>query len=201
MNYLLSVIITTNSLQSLVIAEVLYHHLFHWPLLKIIIIYHSYSVSAAQLEAILRLAYNVNTLKLNDDEDNLTQMIFCNTDQLGIGVNQQIRSLQNFCKLICNHLPNLKELSFLITDSDGNSIDRPSRIADGKNIFTKRLVSLIHFLVNHLQQLVSLHIEFFYWVSDKTPCFPDLIRRQMYEWPLSRSYRLRCSSEMLQVWL
>ncbi len=82
----------------------------------------------------------------------------------------------------------------------------PSRknynITDYKNESTKRIVNLIHFLVDHLQQLVSLYMSFDCWQSSETTsCFPHRVRRQLHEWPLNRTYRLRCSTEEIQLWL
>ncbi|CAF4102584.1 unnamed protein product [Rotaria sp. Silwood2] len=184
-----------------------------WSLIKKITIHGSYSVSAAQLEAILRIAYNVDTLELYDDMGHLTQLIFRNTDQVGIRVNQQIRSLhtiddtltmfnvQHFCKLLCSQLSNLKKLSFSIAHSDDNGTWIQSRIVNGENESTIRLVHVMHFLVNHLPQLASLHMFIRYSISSETPFFPHLIRQQLHEWPFSRPYRLQCSSTNIQIWL
>ncbi|CAF4475980.1 unnamed protein product [Rotaria sp. Silwood2] len=173
-------------------------------LLKQITIDWSYSVNAAQLEAILRLAYNVDALVLIDDIGLLTRMILHNTDQVGIHVNQQIRSLrtinealkmvniQCFCESFCRRLPNLEELSFSIAKSGHTGTWIPSHSVDDENKSIKRFVNAIHFLVNHLQQLISLHISFHYRVSSETPCFSHLLRRQLHEWSLSRPYRLQC---------
>ncbi|CAF1435310.1 unnamed protein product [Rotaria sordida] len=62
-----------------------------------------------------------------------------------------------------------------------------------QNESSKYIVNLVHFLVDHLQQLVSLCISF-KSTSSSTPCFPPTIRRQLYEWSLNRSYPLRSSS-------
>ncbi|CAF2939358.1 unnamed protein product, partial [Rotaria sp. Silwood2] len=93
-----------------------------WALLKQITIDWSYSVNTAQLEAILRVAHNVDTLVLIDNIGLLTRVILHNTDQVGIRVNQPIRSLctiketlrmvniQRFCESLCSRLSNLEEL-------------------------------------------------------------------------------------------
>ena len=106
---------------------------------------------------------------------------------------------QHFCMLLCNRLPNLKNLSFAICDPCWNQ----SSSANGKNKSTKHIIDHIHFLVDHLQQLVSLCIFFISWdLSElETACFLHLIRCQLDECPLSRPYRIRCSSEMIQIWL
>jgi hypothetical protein len=112
-----------------------------------------------------------------------------------------LQNAQHFCTLLSNRLPNLKKLSFNIQDSYRRWHWKLLRIVDGKNKSTKRIVDLIYFLVDHLQQLVSLHIEFFNSRSYNTPFFPHLIRQQLHQYPLSRPYRLRCSSEIIQIWL
>ncbi|CAF3852483.1 unnamed protein product [Rotaria sp. Silwood1] len=111
------------------------------------------------------------------------------------------RKAKDVCMLLCNRFPNLKEFSFTIYESWDFSTASPSYLADYKNESTKRIVNLIHFLVDHLQQLVSFHMNFIRSRSCETPCFPHLIRRQLHEWLLNRPYRLRCSTEEIQLWL
>ncbi|CAF3314427.1 unnamed protein product [Rotaria sp. Silwood2] len=108
---------------------------------------------------------------------------------------------EHFCTLLVRQLPYLKELRLLICDSYDNYCWIPSHILDGENKSTKRIIKLIHFLVHHLPQLVSLYMNFHYWNSSETPCFPHLIRRQIQEWSLNRPYRLQCSSKRIQIWL
>ncbi len=112
-----------------------------------------------------------------------------------------LQNAQHFCTLLSNRLPNLKKLSFNIQDSYRRWHWKPLRIVDGKNKSTQCIADLIYFLVDHLQQLVSLHIESFNSRSSNTSCFPHLIRRQLHQYPLIRPYRLRHSSEMIQIWL
>ncbi|CAF4319596.1 unnamed protein product [Rotaria sp. Silwood2] len=184
-----------------------------WSLIRKIRINNGAFVSAAELESILRMAYNVDTLKIYDDKGTLPRLILRNTDHLGTRINQQIRSLymddftltffnaEHFCTLLVRQLPYLKELRLLICDSYDNYCWIPSHILDGENKSTKRIIKLIHFLVHHLPQLVSLYMNFHYWNSSETPCFPHLIRRQIQEWSLNRPYRLQCSSKRIQIWL
>ncbi len=112
-----------------------------------------------------------------------------------------LRDAQDFCMLLCNRLPNLKKVVLRINDSCDGWSWRPSCIVDGQNKSTKLILNFIRFLVDHLQQLVSLQINFFSMKYSNTPCFPHLIRRQLHRYPLTRPYRLRCSSEMIQLWL
>ncbi|CAF3623642.1 unnamed protein product [Rotaria sp. Silwood1] len=63
-------------------------------------------------------------------------------------------------------------------------------IIDGKYEFTKRIVNLICFLVNHLQELVSLHIKFSNQTFLETLCFSNLIRQQLHQYAFSQSYQL-----------
>lgn len=112
-----------------------------------------------------------------------------------------LQNTQRFCTLLSNRLPNLKKVSFNICASYDGWIWKPSRIIDRKNKSTKRVVNLIYYLVDHLKQLVSLYITFHDWNLSETPCFPHLIRQQFHQYLPSRPYRLRCSSEMIQIWL
>jgi hypothetical protein len=48
-------------------------------------------ISAFELEAILRMAYNVHTLQI-DDSDILSGALFSDTDNLGTRVNEQVRN-------------------------------------------------------------------------------------------------------------
>ncbi|CAF2142199.1 unnamed protein product [Rotaria magnacalcarata] len=134
-------------------------------------------VSAAELEAILQMIYNVRALDLGILSGILLHRILRNHGNLGTRVNQHIQSLdiddvaltlgsaQRLCTLLSNQLFNLKQVSFCIYDSYRQWNWRPSSIIDVKNESTKRIINLIYFLVDHLQQLVSLHIKF----SRRTP--------------------------------
>ena len=113
-----------------------------------------------------------------------------------------LQDAQHFCTLLSNRLANLKKVSFNIYDSSNQWTWEPSRIVDGKNKSTKLIVNLIYYLVDHLHELISLRINFYeHRLEAEKPCFPHLIRRELYEYPLSRPYRLRCDSCNLQIWL
>lgn len=63
-----------------------------WTLLtKIRVVDHRYVITAAELEAILRMAYNVHTLQI--DSNVLFDAIFSNIDNLGIRINEQVSSI------------------------------------------------------------------------------------------------------------
>jgi len=111
-----------------------------------------------------------------------------------------MRNAEYFCMLLCNRLPNLKNVSFCIYESYGGYSWKRSHGVNGKNESTKLIIKFIRFLVDHLQQLLSLCI-FFSGDSSHTSCFPYLIRRELNECPLSRPCRLRCFSEMIHIWL
>ncbi|CAF4404986.1 unnamed protein product [Rotaria magnacalcarata] len=137
-----------------------------WSLLTHIEINHSDVITQHTLESLLRLAYNANTLEIFDDRGILFRTILHTGDNFGTLINQQIKSLdiydaswalqnvQRFCILLSNQYPNLKTLSFTICDSYRHWNWKPSRIDDGKNKSTKRIVNLIYLLVSHLQQLI-----------------------------------------------
>ncbi|CAF0994060.1 unnamed protein product [Rotaria sordida] len=183
-----------------------------WSSLKKISIENNSTISPAQLASILKSAYNIHTLEINDEDSNLVHALLNNEDNLGTIVNRQIQSLhlmdwslamsnmEDFCTLLTNQLPNLKDVSFAIFKSfRGLQSKLPHTVVD-QNESSKYIVNLVRFLVDHLQQLVSLSISF-KSTSSSSPCFPPTIRRQLYEWPLNRSYRLRCSFEEIQIWL
>ncbi|CAF2443312.1 unnamed protein product [Rotaria sp. Silwood2] len=183
-----------------------------WSLLTNISINHSYVLTPATLESILRMAYNVHTLEIFDDCGILFRPIL-NNHNLTTLINQQIESLEIFditltlqnaqriCTLLSNRLANLKKLSFNICDAYRRWKWKPSCIVDGKNKSTRRILTLIYLLVNKLQKLVSLHIGFCNSEFHDTPCFPHLIRRQLHEYPLNRPFRLRFSSNAIELWL
>jgi hypothetical protein len=108
---------------------------------------------------------------------------------------------QHFCTLLCNRLFYLKNISFNIYDSHSEWTWKPSCIVNGEHESTKRIVNLIYYLVDHMQQLVSLQINFVQWIPSDTPCFPHLIRRNLREQPLGRPYRLLTSPYRIHIWL
>ncbi|CAF2115476.1 unnamed protein product [Rotaria magnacalcarata] len=184
-----------------------------WSLLRKTSIDEGDVVTAAELESILRMAYNVHTLEVLEDSGFFAHAILHNIDNLGTLVNQQVQTLilndrtltfkntEEFCILVSNQLPNLKNISFNINDSYDGWSWRPSRIVDGENKSTKLVLNVIYSLVDHLQQLVSLHMNLVNFGRYDTPCFPHVIRQQLRQNPLNRLYRLRCSAESIQVWL
>ena len=48
-------------------------------------------IKASELEAILRMVYNVHTLQI-DDSDILPEAIFCDNDNLGTRINERVSS-------------------------------------------------------------------------------------------------------------
>ena len=111
------------------------------------------------------------------------------------------KNAQEFCRLLSNQLPNLKKVKFNIYDSYDGWTWRPSRIVDGENESTKHILNIIYCLVDHMQQLVSLYIDFIDFPRSEKPCFHHLIRQQLHQYPLNRPYRLRCSADSIQIWL
>ncbi len=111
-----------------------------------------------------------------------------------------LKNAERFCTLLSNRLPNLKKVWFVIHDSYEQWTWKPLRIVDGKNKSTKLIVNLIYFLVDHLQQVVSLQITFFSMKYSNIPCFPHLIQQQLHQYPISQPYRLRCPSDMIELW-
>lgn len=61
-----------------------------WSLLKKISIDDGAIISAAELEAILQMAYNVDTLQISHDRGIINDGIFRDTDGLGTRVNRQV---------------------------------------------------------------------------------------------------------------
>ncbi|CAF1304778.1 unnamed protein product [Rotaria sp. Silwood1] len=172
--------------------------------------------SRMPLVKICRLPFNYDGSNINQKENfslgyQMTLPKLLNTNHLrtltvvkSLDIYDTAWTLQNaerFCTLLSNRFSNLKTLSITICDSYDRWKWRPSHIIDGKNKSTKRILSIIYLLVDRLTQLVSLYIYFFNEAFSDTPCFPYLIRRQLYQYPLSRPYRLRCSSNIIQVWL
>ncbi|CAF1234545.1 unnamed protein product [Rotaria sordida] len=201
----------TNRIRDLVNSINSISSLVPWSLLTHIQINGSDIITQYTLKSMLQMAYNVHTLEIFDDRGILFRSMLHNKDNFGTLINQQIKSLnifditwtlqnvQRFCTLLSNQFPNLKTLSFTISDSYLYWQWKPSCIIDGKNKSTKRIVNLISLLVDHLQQLVWLEINFCNLNVSNTPCFPNLIRRQLHQYPLSRPCRLRCSNNMTQI--
>ncbi|CAF0779352.1 unnamed protein product [Adineta steineri] len=176
--------------------------LIPWTLIRKISIEEDVNITAIEFESILQMASHVHTLSIAGFRGYLSRAILHNQNDLGTRVNKQIDSFdtddcslrlhnaKDFCKLISYRLPNLKELSFSIYE-----------VFREKDKSTKKIIDLIHFLVDHLQQLVFLSLIISSETNSKTRCFPHKIRRQLYEQPLNRSYRLKCSSQLIQIWL
>ncbi len=61
-----------------------------WSLLTKIVIDGSYFISAAELEAILRMSYNVHTLQIKEDNGSLCRAILFDTANLATRINQQV---------------------------------------------------------------------------------------------------------------
>jgi hypothetical protein len=61
-----------------------------WSLLKKISIDDDAIISAAELKAILQMAYNVDTLQISHNEGILNDAIFRDTDSIGARVNRQV---------------------------------------------------------------------------------------------------------------
>jgi hypothetical protein len=111
-----------------------------------------------------------------------------------------LHNIERFCTLL-NQFCNLKIFSFTIYDSYHVWDWKPSRMKDGKNKSTKRIVNLIYLIVDRLQQLVYLRIYFSDMLQHDTPYFPHLVRRQLHQYPPSRRCRLRCFTKNIQIWL
>ncbi|CAF2813283.1 unnamed protein product [Rotaria sp. Silwood2] len=202
-----------NHIRDLGKSECSISSLVPWSLLTHIEINHSDVITQHILQLLLRMAYNVHTLVIIDDRGSLFRTILHNKNNFGTRINQQIKSLtiydasctlqnvQRFCTLLSKQFINLKTLSFTICDSYSHWRWKPSRIKDGKNKCTKRIVNLIYLLVNYLQELVWLRISFCNIFHSDTPYFPHLIRRELYQYPLSRPCRLRCSNHSFEVWI
>ena len=62
-----------------------------WSLLTKISIDEGDVVTTAELESILRMAYNVHTLVIRDDRGVFSHAILHNIDNIGTRVNQQVR--------------------------------------------------------------------------------------------------------------
>ncbi|CAM4954257.1 unnamed protein product [Rotaria socialis] len=104
--------------------------------------------------------------------------------------------VRRFRTSLSKRLPNLKHVSFCIYYERHQ---RSSNIVDYNNKSIKYILNLIISLVDRLKQLVTLDISF---VSDEhcnVRCFPRLIRHQLYQHPLSRPYRLRCTFNNITI--
>jgi hypothetical protein len=108
---------------------------------------------------------------------------------------------ERFCVRLYHQLPNLKNISFHIFNSYGSQEWKPLCVVDGKNKSTIMIVNIIRFIVDKFEELISLYIHFIRQAQYHSPCFPHLIRKQLHEQPLSRSYRLQCSDDLIQIWL
>ncbi|CAF1404229.1 unnamed protein product [Rotaria sordida] len=170
-------------------------------------------IKSGTLESILRMASNVHTLEIWDVDGTLPRAILRNKNDVGTRINEQIESLkivdftmelsrtERFCTRLYNQLPNLKTISFCIRYSDRLEEIQSSSITDDKNESTNGIIKIMHFLVDHFKQLVSIDIQFIEKSSFMSPYYPHLIRKQIYEKPLSRPNRLQCYHETIQIWL
>jgi hypothetical protein len=61
-----------------------------WSLLTQIIVDNENTISATELEAILEIAYNVDTLEINDEDGILPRAILSNTGHLATRINRQV---------------------------------------------------------------------------------------------------------------
>ncbi|CAF3769531.1 unnamed protein product [Rotaria sordida] len=170
-------------------------------------------IKSGTLESILRMASNVHTLEIWDVDGTLPRAILRNKNDVGTRINEQIESLkivdftmelsrtERFCTRLYNQLPNLKTISFCIRYSDRLEEIQSSSITDDKNESTNGIIKIMHFLVDHFKQLVSIDIQFIEKSSFMSPYYPHLIRKQIYEKPLSRPNRVQCYHETIQIWL
>lgn len=76
-----------------------------WSLITKISVDEEDVVNVAELESILRMAYNVHTLQIKDFREKLPRAILRNTNNLGTCVNEQVRILlltkKSPLKLVC----------------------------------------------------------------------------------------------------
>jgi hypothetical protein len=61
-----------------------------WSLLTKIVIDGSYFISAAELEAVLRMSYKIHTLQIKEDNGSLCRAILFDTANLATRINQQV---------------------------------------------------------------------------------------------------------------
>ncbi|CAF3359636.1 unnamed protein product, partial [Rotaria sp. Silwood2] len=182
---------------------------FPWPLLKKISNDESDIVTTTELESILLMAYNVHTLDIWEDNGINSSAILHNIDNVGTRIKTLVmdditltfENAERFCKLLSNQVPNLKVVFFNIYGSYDGWHWRSSCTVDAEHESTKCILNLIHFLVDHLQQLVSLCMKFNDFDRFEKPCIPDLIQQQLHQDPLNRPYRLRCSTKSINIWL
>ncbi|CAF1004592.1 unnamed protein product [Adineta steineri] len=204
----------TNRIRDLVKCESSVSSFIPWSLISKIEINDSEVITQHTLKSLLEKAYNVDILDIVDHRGIIIRTMLYNKENYGTRINQQIKSLKimseswkldnvkRFCTLVSNQFCNLQIFSFTIHDSYYVRRNwKPSRIEDGKNKWSKRIVNLIYFLVDHLQHLVYLRIFFCNMHQDDMPYFLHLVRRQLHQYPLSRFCRLRCSSNNIQIWL
>ncbi|CAF3183626.1 unnamed protein product, partial [Rotaria sp. Silwood2] len=182
---------------------------FPWPLLTKISNDEGAIVTTTELESILLMAYNVHTLDIWEDKGINSSAILHNIDNLGTRIKTLVmdditltfENAERFCKLLSNQVPNLKVVFFNIYSSYDGWHWRSSRTVDAEHESTKCILNLIHFLVDHLQQLVSLCMKFNDFDRFEKPCIPDLIQQQLHQDPINRPYRLRCSTKPINIWL
>ncbi|CAF1361258.1 unnamed protein product [Rotaria sordida] len=158
-----------------------------WSSLTKISIDNSDVVLTAELESILRMAYNVHSLYIWENTGIFRHAIIHNINNLGTLINQQVQTLEI--------------VFFIIHDSYLGLRWTSLPMIDRKNKSTKRILKLIYFLVVHLQQLVSLRINFINLVGSRTSCYPHLIQQRVHQYPIRRPYRLRCGRGRIEMWL
>ena len=112
-----------------------------------------------------------------------------------------MRNVRRFCVSLANRLPNLQLLSFTIYGGPSGWTSKRSDYADGGIKCSERLVSLLHFLVDHLRQLVWFRIRFRNIDSAATAYFPDQFQQQLHARPLNQPHRRRFSSNAIEIWL
>ncbi len=113
----------------------------------------------------------------------------------------KMRNMRRFCKLLVERLPNLRLLSFAVDDGAGRSRSERSDYSDNGRGYSQNLINHLHFLANHLRQLISIRIEFWKAAVPDTRCFLHEIRRQLHEQPLNRPHRQRLISNAIEIWL
>ena len=74
-------------------------------------------------------------------------------------------------------------------------------VPEDKQRATNTIVDVLHFVVNHFEELLSLRIEFPRMPPSTAFYVPHLLRKQLYKQPLRRPHRLRYSDRIIQVWL
>lgn len=121
-----------------------------------------------------------------------------------ISLNDSTLTLQNvprFCQLLTKRFPRLRIISFEIYPSYGLWTWKTAGTNHTKSETTRRVVRIIYQLIDSMKELVSLRIIFNSESTSATPCFPRLIRKEFYQYPPSRPYRMRSSRELIEIWL